>query len=156
MRSGPTTLDYVQMLFTHFEELHGDRASPTTPRSSAAWRASATRPAWSSATRKAAYQGEDPAQLRHAQAEGYRKALRLMKLAENSRAGVHFVDTQAPTRDRRQERGQSEAIGRNLFEMARLRTPIIVSRDRPRAARAARSPSRWRRGADAANRRRNP
>jgi acetyl-CoA carboxylase carboxyl transferase subunit alpha len=59
--------------------------------------------------------------------EGYRKALRLMKLAEKFSLPVFtFVDTPGayPGIDA-EERGQSEAIGRNLFEMARLRTPII-------------------------------
>jgi acetyl-CoA carboxylase carboxyl transferase subunit alpha len=61
--------------------------------------------------------------------EGYRKALRLMKLAEKFALPVFtFVDTPGafPGIDA-EERGQSEAIGRNLFEMARLRSPIIVT-----------------------------
>ncbi|MBI4123892.1 MAG: acetyl-CoA carboxylase carboxyltransferase subunit alpha, partial [Betaproteobacteria bacterium] len=61
--------------------------------------------------------------------EGYRKALRLMKLAEKFTLPVFtFVDTPGayPGIDA-EERGQSEAIGRNLFEMARLRAPIIVT-----------------------------
>ena len=61
--------------------------------------------------------------------EGYRKALRLMKLAEKFGLPVFtFVDTPGayPGIDA-EERGQSEAIGRNLFEMARLRVPIIVT-----------------------------
>jgi acetyl-CoA carboxylase carboxyl transferase subunit alpha len=61
--------------------------------------------------------------------EGYRKALRLMKLAEKFGLPVlTFVDTPGayPGIDA-EERGQSEAIGRNLFEMARLGTPIIVT-----------------------------
>jgi len=61
--------------------------------------------------------------------EGYRKALRLMKLAEKFGLPVFtFVDTPGayPGIDA-EERGQSEAIGRNLFEMARLRVPVIVT-----------------------------
>jgi acetyl-CoA carboxylase carboxyl transferase subunit alpha len=61
--------------------------------------------------------------------EGYRKALRLMKLAEKFSLPVFtFVDTPGayPGIDA-EERGQSEAIGRNLFEMARLRTPLIAT-----------------------------
>jgi len=61
--------------------------------------------------------------------EGYRKALRLMKLAEKFELPVFtFVDTPGayPGIDA-EERGQSEAIGRNLFEMARLRVPVIVT-----------------------------
>jgi acetyl-CoA carboxylase carboxyl transferase subunit alpha len=61
--------------------------------------------------------------------EGYRKALRLMHLAEKFQLPVFtFVDTPGayPGIDA-EERGQSEAIGRNLFEMARLRSPVIVT-----------------------------
>jgi acetyl-CoA carboxylase carboxyl transferase subunit alpha len=61
--------------------------------------------------------------------EGYRKALRLMQLAEKFQLPVFtFIDTPGayPGIDA-EERGQSEAIGRNLFEMARLRTPVIVT-----------------------------
>jgi acetyl-CoA carboxylase carboxyl transferase subunit alpha len=61
--------------------------------------------------------------------EGYRKALRLMKLAEKFGLPVFtFVDTPGayPGIDA-EERGQSEAIGRNLFEMARLATPVVVT-----------------------------
>src|SRR6059036_4333252 len=61
--------------------------------------------------------------------EGYRKALRLMKLAEKFGLPLFtFIDTPGAFPGiGAEERGQSEAIGRNLFEMARLRTPIIVS-----------------------------
>src|SRR4029077_14971665 len=62
-------------------------------------------------------------------AEGYRKALRLMQLAEKFSLPVFtFVDTPGayPGIDA-EERGQSEAIGRNLFEMARLKVPIIAT-----------------------------
>jgi len=61
--------------------------------------------------------------------EGYRKALRLMHLAEKFSLPVFtFIDTPGayPGIDA-EERGQSEAIGRNLFEMARLRTPVIAT-----------------------------
>ena len=63
------------------------------------------------------------------QPEGYRKALRLMKLAEKFGLPVFtFIDTPgAYPGIGAEERGQSEAIGRNLFEMARLRVPIIVT-----------------------------
>jgi acetyl-CoA carboxylase carboxyl transferase subunit alpha len=61
--------------------------------------------------------------------EGYRKALRLMKLAEKYHVPVlTFIDTPGAWAGLgAEERGQSEAIGRNLFEMARLRTPIIAT-----------------------------
>lgn len=126
----PYTLDYVQMLFTHFEELHGDRTFSDDP---------------SIVGGLARFNGEVCMVIGHQKGrdtkakivrnfgmpkpEGYRKALRLMKLAEKFSLPVFtFVDTPGayPGIDA-EERGQSEAIGRNLFEMARLRTPIIVT-----------------------------
>ena len=106
------------------------RTSPTTSRSSAAWRASTARPAWCSATRRAATPRS--ARLRNfgmSRPEGYRKALRLMKLAEKFGLPVFtFVDTPgAYPGIGAEERGQSEAIGRNIFEMAQLEVPIIVT-----------------------------
>jgi acetyl-CoA carboxylase carboxyl transferase subunit alpha len=69
------------------------------------------------------------AQLRHERPEGYRKALRLMKLAEKFGLPVFtFVDTPgAYPGIGAEERGQSEAIGRNIFEMAQLEVPIITT-----------------------------
>ena len=84
--------------------------------------------------------------------EGYRKALRLMKLAEKFGLPLFtFVDTPgAYPGIGAEERGQSEAIGRNLYEMAGLRMPIIVHGDRRgRLGRRARDRDR-RRHADAA------
>jgi len=126
----PYTLDYVQMLFTHFEEMHGDR----TFSEDAAIVAGLAR-----------FNGEPCVIIGHQKGrdtkekiarnfgmpkpEGYRKALRLMKLAEKFGLPVFtFVDTPGayPGIDA-EERGQSEAIGRNLFEMARLRVPIIAT-----------------------------
>jgi acetyl-CoA carboxylase carboxyl transferase subunit alpha len=76
--------------------------------------------------------------------EGYRKALRLMKLAEKFGLPVFtFVDTPgAYPGIGAEERGQSEAIGRNIFEMAQLKVPIIAPSS-AKAARAARWPSAW-------------
>ncbi len=126
----PYTLDYVGMLFTHFEELHGDRAFAEDP---------------SIVAGLARFNGEPCAVIGHQKGrdtkekilrnfgmprpEGYRKALRVMKLAEKFGLPVFtFVDTPGayPGIDA-EERGQSEAIGRNLFEMARLRTPIVAT-----------------------------
>jgi acetyl-CoA carboxylase carboxyl transferase subunit alpha len=126
----PYTLDYVQMLFGGFEELHGDRTFADDA---------------SIVGGLARFDGEPCVVIGHQKGrdtkekilrnfgmprpEGYRKALRLMKLAEKFSMPVFtFVDTPGayPGVDA-EERGQSEAIGRNLFEMARLRTPIIVS-----------------------------
>ena len=126
----PYTLDYVGMLFTHFEELHGDRTFGDDA---------------SIVTGLARFNGEPCAVIGHQKGrdtkdkilrnfgmprpEGYRKALRIMRLAEKFSLPVFtFVDTPGayPGIDA-EERGQSEAIGRNLFEMARLRVPIIAT-----------------------------
>ncbi len=126
----PYTLDYVQALFTNFEELHGDRAFADDQ---------------SIVGGLARFNGDACVVIGHQKGrdtkekigrnfgmpkpEGYRKALRLMKLGEKFSLPVFtFVDTPGayPGVDA-EERGQSEAIGRNLFEMARLRTPILVS-----------------------------
>ncbi|HYY60002.1 MAG TPA: acetyl-CoA carboxylase carboxyltransferase subunit alpha [Burkholderiales bacterium] len=126
----PYTLDYVQMLFTHFEELHGDRSFADDP---------------SIVGGLARFNGEACMVIGHQKGrdtkekilrnfgmpkpEGYRKALRMMKLAEKfGRPVFTFIDTPGayPGIDA-EERGQSEAIGRNLFEMARLKVPIIVT-----------------------------
>src|SRR5712664_2544275 len=126
----PYTLDYVQMLFTHFEELHGDRTfADDTSIVGGMARFNGT------ACMVIGHQkGRDTKEkiarnFGMPKPEGYRKALRLMKLAEKFALPVFtFVDTPGayPGIDA-EERGQSEAIGRNLFEMARLRTPVIVS-----------------------------
>jgi len=126
----PFTLDYIQGLFTQFEELHGDRTFSDDA---------------SIVGGLARFNGQACMVLGHQKGrdtkekiarnfgmpkpEGYRKALRLMKLAEKFGLPVFtFVDTPGayPGIDA-EERGQSEAIGRNLFEMARLRVPVIVT-----------------------------
>ena len=126
----PYTLDYVNALFTGFEELHGDRTFSDDA---------------SIVGGMARFGGEACMVIGHQKGrdtkekiarnfgmpkpEGYRKALRLMKLAEKFALPVFtFVDTPGayPGIDA-EERGQSEAIGRNLFEMARLRVPVIVT-----------------------------
>jgi len=126
----PYTLDYVQMLFTHFEELHGDRAFADDPSIVGGLARFANEPCVVIGHQK----GRDTKEkiLRNfgmPKPEGYRKALRLMHLAEKFQLPVFtFIDTPGayPGIDA-EERGQSEAIGRNLFEMARLRTPVIVT-----------------------------
>ena len=126
----PYTLDYVGALFTGFEELHGDRMFAEDP---------------SIVGGLARFDGHSCVVIGHQKGrdtkekilrnfgmprpEGYRKALRLMQLAEKfSLPLFSFVDTPGayPGVDA-EERGQSEAIGRNLFVMAGLRTPIIVT-----------------------------
>ena len=126
----PYTLDYLQMLFTHFEELHGDRAFSDDPSIVGGLARFGNEPCMVIGHQK----GRDTKEkiLRNfgmPKPEGYRKALRLMHLAEKFQLPVFtFVDTPGayPGIDA-EERGQSEAIGRNLFEMARLRVPVIVT-----------------------------
>jgi len=126
----PYTLDYVERIFTDFEELHGDRGFADDH---------------AIVGGLARFNGQSVMVIGHQKGrdtkekifrnfgmprpEGYRKALRLMKLAEKFGIPVMtFVDTPGayPGIDA-EERGQSEAIGRNLFVMAELRVPIIVT-----------------------------
>src|SRR5438309_3189309 len=126
----PYTLDYVNEIFTDFVEMHGDRhfADDLSIVGGLA------RFNGNACMVLGHQKGRDTKEraLRNfgmSRPEGYRKALRLMKTAEKFKLPVFtFVDTPGayPGIDA-EERGQSEAIGRNLFEMARLRTPIIVS-----------------------------
>jgi acetyl-CoA carboxylase carboxyl transferase subunit alpha len=126
----PYTLDYIQLLFTHFEELHGDRSFSDDPAIVGGLARFGNEPCMVIGHQK----GRDTKEkiLRNfgmPKPEGYRKALRLMHLAEKFQLPVFtFIDTPGayPGIDA-EERGQSEAIGRNLFEMARLRTPVIVT-----------------------------
>jgi acetyl-CoA carboxylase carboxyl transferase subunit alpha len=126
----PFTLDYVQALFTHFEELHGDRAFSDD----ASIVGGLARFHGAACVVIGHQKGRDTKEkiarnFGMPKPEGYRKALRLMKLAEKFALPVFtFVDTPGayPGIDA-EERGQSEAIGRNLFEMARLRVPVIVT-----------------------------
>lgn len=124
----PYTLDYVNEIFTHFHELHGDRHfSDDLSIIGGLARFNGT-PCMVIGHQK----GRDTKErtLRNfgmTRPEGYRKALRLMKLAEKFKLPVFtFVDTPGayPGIDA-EERGQSEAIGRNIFEMAQLEVPII-------------------------------
>lgn len=124
----PYTLDYVREIFTDFHELHGDRMYADD---------------LSIVGGLARFQGTPCMVIGHQKGrdtkeramrnfgmprpEGYRKALRLMRLAEKFSLPVFtFVDTPGayPGIDA-EERGQSEAIGRNIFEMAQLEVPII-------------------------------
>jgi len=124
----PYTLDYLRLMFTDWHELHGDRSFADDP---------------SIVGGMARFNGQSVMVIGHQKGhdtkerayrnfgmprpEGYRKALRLMKLAEKfSLPIMTFIDTPGafPGIDA-EERGQSEAIGRNLFEMSRLRVPVI-------------------------------
>jgi acetyl-CoA carboxylase carboxyl transferase subunit alpha len=126
----PYTLDYVQMLFTHFEEMHGDR----TFSDDAAIVAGLARFNGEPCVIVGHQKGRDTKEkiarnFGMPKPEGYRKALRLMKLAEKFGLPMFtFVDTPgAYPGIGAEERGQSEAIGRNLYEMAGLRIPIVVT-----------------------------
>ena len=124
----PYTLDYVREIFTHFQELHGDRHFADDLAIVGGLARFNGLPCMVIGHQK----GRDTKErgLRNfgmTKPEGYRKALRLMKLAEKFRLPVFtFVDTPGayPGIDA-EERGQSEAIGRNIFEMAQLEVPII-------------------------------
>ena len=126
----PYTLDYVREIFTDFVEMHGDRHFADDK---------------SIIGGLARFNGQACMVIGHQKGrdtkertlrnfgmtrpEGYRKALRLMKTAEKFKLPVFtFVDTPGafPGIDA-EERGQSEAIGRNIFEMAQLKTPIITT-----------------------------
>jgi acetyl-CoA carboxylase carboxyl transferase subunit alpha len=126
----PYTLDYIGELFTDFQELHGDRAFADDQ---------------SIVGGLARFNGQACMVIGHqkgrdtkeraarnfgmSRPEGYRKALRLMRLAQKFKLPLFtFVDTPgAYPGIGAEERGQSEAIGHNIFEMAQLEVPIIVT-----------------------------
>jgi acetyl-CoA carboxylase carboxyl transferase subunit alpha len=126
----PYTLDYAHGLFTDFVELHGDRCYGDD----AAIVGGLAKFDGKSCMVIGHQKGRDTKEkvLRNwgmPRPEGYRKALRLMKLAEKFSLPIFtFVDTPgAYPGVGAEERGQSEAIGRNLLEMAAFKTPIIVT-----------------------------
>ena len=126
----PFTLDYLRLAFTDFVELHGDRAFRDDAAIVGGW---------------ARLDGETVMVIGHQRGrdtkenlrrnfgmphpEGYRKALRHMKLAEKFQVPVlTFIDTPGAWAGLgAEERGQSEAIARNLFEMSQLQTPIVAT-----------------------------
>ena len=124
----PYTLDYVREIFTDFVEMHGDRHFSDDQSIVGGLARFNGQPCMVIGHQK----GRDTKErtLRNfgmTRPEGYRKALRLMKTAEKFKLPVFtFVDTPGafPGIDA-EERSQSEAIGRNIFEMAQLQTPII-------------------------------
>ncbi len=126
----PYTLDYVQALFTDFVELHGDRAYADDP----AIVAGLARFHGRTVAVIGHQKGRDTKQKIHRnfgmpRPEGYRKSLRIMRMAEKFRMPVlTFIDTPGayPGLDA-EERGQAEAIAANLKAMALLRTPIVVT-----------------------------
>jgi len=126
----PYTLDYVGEIFTDFQELHGDRAFADDQSIIGGLARFNGQPCVVIGHQK----GRDTKEraLRNfgmSRPEGYRKALRLMKLAEKFGLPVFtFVDTPgAYPGIGAEERGQSEAIGRNIYEMSQLEIPIVVT-----------------------------
>ena len=126
----PYTMDYIEALFTDFEELHGDRSFADDK---------------AIVGGLARFNGQSVMVIGHQKGrdtkekivrnfgmprpEGYRKAMRLMRLAEKFGIPIMtFIDTPgAYPGVNAEERGQSEAIGRNLYEMSELRVPIICT-----------------------------
>jgi acetyl-CoA carboxylase carboxyl transferase subunit alpha len=126
----PYTLDYVERIFTDFQELHGDRAYADDAAIVGGLARLEGRPVMIIGQQK----GRDTQEkIRRnfgmPRPEGYRKALRLMRMAEKFGLPVlTFIDTPgAYPGIGAEERGQSEAIARNLFVMAELRTPILCT-----------------------------
>ncbi len=126
----PYTLDYLKMIFTEFEELHGDRAYADDKAIVGGVARFEGRPVVVIGHQK----GRDTRDKVYrnfgmARPEGYRKALRLMQLADRFRLPiVTFIDTPgAYPGIGAEERGQSEAIAHNLREMAGLRVPIVCT-----------------------------
>lgn len=124
----PYTLDYIEKLFTDFEELHGDRAFADDPAIVGGLASFEGVPVMVIGHQK----GRDVKERQHRnfgmpKPEGYRKALRLYKLAEKFNVPiVTLIDTPgAYPGINAEERGQSEAIARNLYVMAELKVPMI-------------------------------
>ncbi len=126
----PYTLNYIQSLFTDFEELHGDRAFADD----VAIIGGLARFNGQSVMVIGQQKGRDTKERQYRnfgmpRPEGYRKALRLMRLAEKFGIPIlTFVDTPgAYPGIGAEERGQSEAIGKNLYAMAEMRVPLICT-----------------------------
>ena len=125
----PHTLDYVERILTDFQEIHGDRAFGDDPAIVCGMGRLAGRPVMLIGEQK----GRDTKQKLYRnfgmpKPEGYRKALRAMQMASKfGRPIITFLDTPGayPGIDA-EERGQAEAIARNLREMARLTVPIVA------------------------------
>jgi acetyl-CoA carboxylase carboxyl transferase subunit alpha len=126
----PYALDYILRIFTDFEELHGDRHFADDYAIIGGVARLEGMPVMVIGQQK----GRDTKEKLHRnfgmpRPEGYRKALRLMKMAEKFNMPLlTFIDTPgAYPGIGAEERGQSEAIARNLIEMTKLRTPIICT-----------------------------
>ncbi|MCW8828114.1 MAG: acetyl-CoA carboxylase carboxyl transferase subunit alpha [Gammaproteobacteria bacterium] len=126
----PYTQDYIDALFSDFEELHGDRAFADDSAIIGGVARLEGKPVMVIGHQK----GRDTKEkvernFGMPRPEGYRKALRLMQMAERFKLPIMtFIDTPgAYPGVGAEERGQSEAIARNLLEMSKLRTPIICT-----------------------------
>ncbi len=126
----PYTLDYISHMMTDFEELHGDRSYSDDP----AIVGGLARFNGQTVMVLGHQKGRDTKERQYRnfgmpRPEGYRKALRLMKLAEKFNVPlITFIDTPgAYPGVGAEERGQSEAIGHNLYVMAGLKVPVICS-----------------------------
>jgi len=126
----PYALDYIQRIFTEFEELHGDRSYADDPAIVGGPARLDGKPVMVIGQQK----GRDTKEKIYRnfgmpRPEGYRKAKRLMEMAERFRLPIlTLIDTPgAYPGIGAEERGQSEAIARNLFVMAGLRTPIVCT-----------------------------
>ncbi|MFI5311755.1 MAG: acetyl-CoA carboxylase carboxyltransferase subunit alpha, partial [Gemmatimonadales bacterium] len=126
----PFTLDYIRLAFTDFIEVHGDRAFRDDPAIVGGW----ARIDGETTMIIGHQRGRDTRENLHRNfgmphPEGYRKALRLMSLAEKFHVPVvTFIDTPGAWAGLgAEERGQSEAIARNLLEMSQLTVPIIAT-----------------------------
>jgi len=126
----PYTLDYLSGLLTEFEELHGDRSYSDDPALIGGIGRLDGRPIMVIGHQKGRTTKEKlDRHFGMPRPEGYRKALRLMRMAEKFGLPIlTFIDTPgAYPGVGAEERGQSEAIARNLFVMSRLRVPIICT-----------------------------
>jgi acetyl-CoA carboxylase carboxyl transferase subunit alpha len=126
----PFALDYIKLIFTEFEELHGDRAYADDP----AIVAGLGRLNGQAVAIIGQQKGRDTKEkikrnFGMPKPEGYRKALRIMKLAEKFKLPlITLIDTPgAYPGVGAEERGQSEAIARNLITLADLKTPVICT-----------------------------
>nr|BCL64246.1 acetyl-coenzyme A carboxylase carboxyl transferase subunit alpha [Legionella pneumophila serogroup 9] len=124
----PQTTDYIERIFTDFQELHGDRSYSSAPAIIGGMARLNGEPVMvlghqkGKRTKEKVYRN-----FGMARPEEYRKALRLMKMAEKFKMPVvTFIDTAgAYPGIGAEERNQSEAIARNLFAMSRIKTPIV-------------------------------
>lgn len=124
----PQTTDYIERIFTDFQELHGDRSYSSAPAIIGGMARLNGEPVMvlghqkGKRTKEKVYRN-----FGMARPEEYRKALRLMRMAEKFKMPVvTFIDTAgAYPGIGAEERNQSEAIARNLFSMSRIKTPIV-------------------------------